>query len=94
MPRSNRRRRDDPGSDSLERLIAGFRRTEVRRGIEWSVQPISAAQAQKEYTCPHCGRSIGQGVAHVVVWRADDIMGDAAGLAARRHWHTPCWRIA
>ena len=52
MPRSNRPRgrtgghRDDE-PDGLERLLAGWRRTEVRRGVEWNVQPVSAAQAQK-----------------------------------------------
>ncbi len=95
MPRSNRRRRDSPaGDDSFERLLAGFKRTETRRGVEWTVQPVSAAQAQKTYTCPGCVRSIDPGVAHVVVWRADGVLGDAADLAARRHWHSGCWRIA
>jgi hypothetical protein len=34
------------------------------------------------------------GTAHVVVWRADGVLGDAADLAARRHWHTACWKVA
>lgn len=74
-------------------MIAGFKRTEVRRGVEWSVQPVSAASAQKAYTCPGCGQLIEPGTAHVVTWRADGVLGDAADLAARRHWHTHCWRI-
>jgi hypothetical protein len=95
MPRS-RKRRPDPrhGDDSLDRLIAGWKRSEFKRGVEWTVQPISAPQAQKEYRCPGCGRAVEPGVAHVVVWRSDGVLGDAADLAARRHWHTPCWRIA
>lgn len=96
MARS-RRRRQDPArepDDSLERLIAGWRRSEVRRGQEWSVQPVSAGQAQKAYSCPGCGGTIAPGTAHVVIWRADGVLGDAADLAARRHWHTHCWRIA
>lgn len=99
MPRSNRPRRR-PGEqreeeqDGFDRLLAGWRRTEVRRGAEWNVQPVSAVQAQKSYVCPGCGREIGPGVAHLVAWRADGVMGDAADLAARRHWHTSCWRIA
>ena len=32
-------------------------------------------------------------LAHVVAWRADGLMGEADDLAARRHWHTHCWRI-
>jgi hypothetical protein len=34
------------------------------------------------------------GVAHVVVWRADGVLGDDADLASRRHWHNHCWSIA
>lgn len=99
MPRSNRPRgrhgdRRDEEPDGLERLLAGWRRTEVRRGIEWNVQPVSGSQAQKSYVCPGCGRDIPPGVAHLVAWRADGVLGDAADLAARRHWHESCWRIA
>jgi hypothetical protein len=66
----------------------------MRRGVEWIVQPVSAAQAQKPYTCPGCGRQVDVGVAHLVVWRADGVLGDAADLAARRHWHQHCWKVA
>lgn len=95
MARSRKRRpaRPDP-EDSLDRLLASWKRSEVRRGIEWTVQPISAVQAQKDYVCPGCGRAVESGTAHLVVWRADGVLGDAADLAARRHWHTHCWRIA
>lgn len=95
MPRSRRRPsvRPDP-DDSFDRLLAGWKRTETRRGSEWTVQPVSAAQAQKEYVCPGCGRGIVAGTAHLVAWRADGVLGDAADLAARRHWHTHCWRLA
>lgn len=99
MPRSNRprgrnggRREEEP--DGLDRLLAGWRRTETRRGSEWNVQPVSAAQAQKTYVCPGCGRDILPGTAHLVAWRADGVLGDEADLAARRHWHESCWRIA
>jgi hypothetical protein len=93
MPRSHRRRPEPAGDDSFERLLAGWKRTELRRGVEWTVQPVSAVQAQKSYICPGCGRSIDVGVAHVVTWRADGVLGDEADLAARRHWHGHCWRI-
>ncbi|WP_394279565.1 hypothetical protein [Microbacterium sp.] len=93
MPRSNRRRPSGP-DESFDRLLAGWKRSETRRGVEWTVQPISAQQARKAYTCPGCGRQVAVGVAHLVVWRADGVLGDAADLAARRHWHTSCWRIA
>lgn len=95
MPRSRKRRPSHDRSDApLDRLIAGWKRTEVKRGVEWTVQPLSAAQAQKSYVCPGCGRAVEAGVAHVVVWRSDGVLGDSADLAARRHWHTHCWRIA
>ena len=73
--------------------MAGWRRTEFRRGREWNVQPVSAASAVKSYACPGCGGAIDPGVAHLVVWRADGVLGDDADLAARRHWHTACWRV-
>ncbi|MDZ8201934.1 hypothetical protein RZO50_10430 [Microbacterium sp. SSW1-59] len=95
MPRSNRRRRDSTAGDaSFERLLAGWKRTEVRRGSAWTVQPVSGAQSVKEYTCPGCGRTIAAGTAHVVAWRADGVLGDRADLEARRHWHNACWRIS
>jgi hypothetical protein len=95
VPRSRKRRPSRDRADaSLDRLIAGWKRTEVKRGAEWTVQPLSAAQARKAYICPGCGRTVEVGVAHLVVWRADGVLGEAADLAARRHWHTHCWRIA
>lgn len=94
MPRSRKRRPQRAGDDSFDRLLAGWKRTEVRRGREWTVQPVSAQQAQKEYTCPGCAGAIAPATAHVVVWRADGVLGSDADLAARRHWHTHCWRIA
>jgi len=81
----------DPEEDDLDRLLAGWRRTESRGGASWTVQPISAARALKEYVCPGCGRTIGTGVAHLVAWRADSVLGEEAGLAERRHWHNGCW---
>ena len=40
------------------------------------------------------GGVVDEGVAHVVVWRADGVLGDRADLEARRHWHAHCWRAA
>ncbi|HAQ60342.1 MAG TPA: hypothetical protein DCR63_08395, partial [Microbacterium sp.] len=60
----------------------------------YTVQPVSAQQAVKSYTCPGCGRTVAVHTGHLVVWRADGVLGEAADLAARRHWHTHCWRIA
>ena len=94
MPRSNRRRSEETGDEAFERLVSGWKRSEVRRGVEWTVQPASATQASKSYVCPGCGRTVAAATAHLVVWRADGVLGDEADLAARRHWHTHCWRIA
>ncbi len=97
MPRSNRPRGRKTGADDeardLSALTSGWRRTEVRRGLTWNVQPVSALQAVKSYSCPGCGLEIVPGTAHLVTWRADGLMGDEADIAARRHWHTHCWRI-
>lgn len=57
------------------------------------MQPVAADRAVKAYTCPGCGGTIDEGVAHVVAWRNDGVLGERADLAARRHWHTHCWRI-
>ncbi|MCX7522139.1 hypothetical protein OSC27_07585 [Microbacterium sp. STN6] len=97
MPRSNRprgRRAPGPTEESaLEHALTGWRRTEERRGGTWNVQPVSVVQAVKTYQCPGCGLEIAPETAHVVTWRADGLMGEAADLAARRHWHTHCWKI-
>jgi|GEM_PF-17618 len=71
MPRSRRRppARPEP-EDAFDRLLAGWKRTETRRGTEWTVQPVSAVQAQKAYVCPGCGGQIVIGTAHLVTWRA------------------------
>jgi len=95
MPRSNRprsRKVTEPEAD-LTHLMSGWRRTEVRRGSLWNVQPVSAAQAVKTYLCPGCNLEIEPGVTHLVAWRADGVLGDVADLAARRHWHTHCWKL-
>ncbi|MGL3150540.1 hypothetical protein ACSS7Z_09245 [Microbacterium sp. A82] len=95
MARSHRRRQERSHSDdSFDRLLAGWKRSESRQGREWTVQPVSALKAQKQYICPGCGGAILPGTAHQVVWRADGVLGDAADLAARRHWHTHCWQVA
>ena len=92
MPRSNRRKEEAAELD-LERALAGRLRTEVKRDGVWNVQPQSASTAVKSYSCPGCVLAIVPGTAHLVAWRADGIMGAADDLAARRHWHSHCWKI-
>jgi hypothetical protein len=91
VPRRNRSKGDD---EPPPLRMGGGPRTEERGGRSWHVQPISAAQALKPYRCPGCGGVVEEGVAHVVVWRADGVLGDRADLEARRHWHAHCWRTA
>ncbi len=71
----------------------GRKRVEVKRDGAWNVQPHGASNAVKVYTCPGCGLEIAPGIAHLVSWRADGIMGEADDLAGRRHWHSHCWKI-
>ncbi|MBT4909070.1 MAG: hypothetical protein HOL65_04765 [Microbacteriaceae bacterium] len=101
MPRSNRpknnrsrgRGREEPEALDMDRLTTGFRRTESKRGYAYTVQPISEKNAQKTYTCPGCHLSVDVGVAHLVAWRNDGIMGEERDVSERRHWHKHCWRI-
>ncbi|WP_191412328.1 hypothetical protein [Salinibacterium sp. ZJ70] len=97
MPRSRRPRRgardEEPEPLDVERILGGMRRTETRRDGTWNVQTQSAAASVKEYTCPGCGLVVPSATAHIVAWRADGLFGEEADLAARRHWHTHCWRI-
>ncbi len=93
MPRTNRRREDDAEPLDASRLLGGARRTVVKRDGAWTVQSMSAAAATKAYVCPGCSGVIEPGTAHVVVWRADSILGDEDAVAQRRHWHRRCWEI-
>jgi hypothetical protein len=90
--RRPRRRAAEPEPLDVERILGGMRHTETRRDGLWNVQPQSAASAVKEYVCPGCGLGIPLATAHVVAWRADGLFGEEQDLAARRHWHTHCWR--
>lgn len=95
MPRNNRPRRGNEHVPlNFERINSGSRRTESRAGREWTVQTITESNAQKDYVCPGCSGTITPGVAHLVAWRNDGIMGDQADLADRRHWHNACWKVS
>lgn len=97
MPRSHRPRRrtgqENAAPLDLGRALSAVRRVEAKRDGRWNVQPQSAAAAVKVYLCPGCGREIEENISHLVTWRADGILGEAEDLAARRHWHSTCWRI-
>lgn len=98
MPRTNRPRRargesDDAPEVDLQRALFDSLRTETRRDGMWNVQPVAPASAVKSYVCPGCGLEVPPGQSHIVAWRADGLMGDAADIAARRHWHSHCWKV-
>ncbi|HWH26878.1 MAG TPA: hypothetical protein VNT53_09560 [Pseudolysinimonas sp.] len=97
MPRSHRPRRrlssEEPEPLDLERARLGARHTESRRDGLWNVQPIAPGRSEKSYICPGCGGDIAPGVSHLVAWRADGLLGEAEDVAARRHWHSHCWKI-
>lgn len=102
MPRSNRpRRRGSPAKATTPDATDGFVADRLRLGVPqreaapdglWAVRTITAANAQKTYTCPGCHRSVPPGLAHLVVWQEDALFGAEAGLRERRHWHSNCWR--
>lgn len=64
------------------------------RGETFLFRPVSAARAQKRYTCPGCNQPVQPGTAHVLAWPRVPEVGVESGMSQRRHWHTHCWRIA
>ena len=82
MPRQNRRHE----GASLRTPRGGGERREEFGGETYAVRTVTGSAAGKAYRCPGCDHEIAAGVAHVVVWPADNLQA-----ADRRHWHTPCW---
>ncbi len=91
--RSNKRSGDYEPLD-VGRLTQNWRRTEQKRGREWTVQPISEQNALKVYICPGCHGDIQPGISHIVAWRNDGVLGDLADMDGRRHWHSACWKVS
>ncbi len=77
----------------VSRLANGGARREMRRGREWFVRDVSVQRAEKIYRCPECGSDVPPGQAHVVAWSAENLFGDSAAVADRRHYHSHCWRL-
>ena len=94
MPRSNRpkksknSKREEHTEIDLDRALRGMKRTEIKNGVEYTVQSSTGANADegKTWVCPHCHISIQKGVAHLVAWDAH------RDIATRRHFHTACWK--
>ncbi len=94
MPRSNRPKRgrggkrEEPEALDLDRALRGMKRTETKRGVEYTVQSSTGSNAEdgKTWICPHCNVLIQKGVAHIVAWDAN------RDISTRRHFHTACWK--
>ena len=99
MPRSNRPRRsasgrgDDDESPTSLAPCSGMRTPKPNAMVSGRCSRWPQRPRCKYYTCPGCGIEIPPGAAHIVAWRADGLMGEADDIAARRHWHTHCWKI-
>ena len=94
MPRRRHRDRDqEPEELDFDRIRAGVRRVETKRGSRWVVQPISEKNAQKEYRCPGCDQVIPPRQSHIVAWEELSLMGSQRAVEDRRHWHSYCWKI-
>lgn len=87
-PRRNRPKRDEAAELDDDRIRRGVESVQAARDGDWMVRNVPGGAASKTYRCPGCDQEIPAGVAHVVVWPADE-RGD---LTDRRHWHTGCWR--
>ncbi|MDR3359504.1 MAG: hypothetical protein LBO20_02380 [Bifidobacteriaceae bacterium] len=89
MPKGSRRSRRQARPLDLARARGGGpRRALGPGGLEVFVSPPSPAR--KAYDCPGCGRPIAPGQSQVTVWEANSLLGQAAALELRRHWHTAC----
>ncbi|AOY55869.1 hypothetical protein A4Z71_02445 [Candidatus Rhodoluna planktonica] len=91
MPRSNRPRnakKAEPVELNLALIKTGFRKTEIKRGTEYTVQSTTGLNSEddKSWVCPHCQIQIAKGTAHLVAW--DTIRG----VETRRHFHSNCWK--
>ncbi|PZR52085.1 hypothetical protein DNL40_13530 [Xylanimonas oleitrophica] len=92
MPSSRRSSRRPYGTEhvpvDVERALGGVSRVSADDG-EWTVRRVHGGE--KTYRCPACRQDIPPGTPHVVAWPRDVVGGEAAGLEARRHWHSSCW---
>lgn len=87
--RSNKQLR---GAQAEPRPLTGGHASAAHRGGQrWIVRSVPGANATKAYLCPHCQRSIGVGVAHVVAWPDTPGWGLERAVDARRHFHSGCW---
>jgi len=86
-PRGAKKREAEPELE-VNLLRVGIRRTENRRGIDYTVQSTNgrSEDATKTWICPNCNVTITQSTNHLVVW------DEGLGVHTRRHFHTNCWK--
>jgi hypothetical protein len=86
-PRGAKKREAEPQLE-VNLLRVGIRRTENRRGIDYTVQSTNgrSEDATKTWICPNCNVTITQSTNHLVVW------DEGLGVHTRRHFHTNCWK--
>lgn len=73
-------------------LSSGHASIETRADGAWIVRSVPGARALKAYVCPGCQQTIGLGIPHVVAWPHEPSLLESSPVAARRHWHTGCWK--
>ena len=87
-PKGSKTRQDEPEELSLVVARLGVRRSENKRGVEYTVQTSVGANAEddKTWICPNCHLEISKGLSHLVAWDT------VRGVDTRRHFHTACWK--
>lgn len=90
--RSRKRPYGQPHEDyDTERALGAAPRIERGPGGE-DYYVATPRPTDKTYTCPSCGKEIPGDSQHIVAWATGGLFGEEAAAAARRHWHTHCWR--
>jgi hypothetical protein len=92
MPRKHRPKGSKPQEEiepiNLDAVRMGIRKTEIKRGVQYTVQTTVGqnAEDEKTWTCPYCHLAISKGLSHLVAW---DLV---RGVETRRHFHNACWK--
>ena len=87
-PKGAKPRQEEPEELNLAVVRLGVRRSEIKRGVEYTVQATIGANAEEDKTwiCPHCHLDISKGLSHLVAWDS------VRGVETRRHFHSACWK--
>jgi hypothetical protein len=90
--RSSKRPYGKPHEEfDVERALGNAPR--VERGPGGEDHYVATPRAtDKTYVCPACNQEIAGDTPHIVAWPVEHMFGEDAAKAARRHWHSSCWR--